>query len=454
MEPFGCYVLTTTKNLQDQYNTLFSGSHILKGKKNYQCSQDLDFDCELGPCNVDPLLMDKCKMAGLCPYFEAQKIALREKFAVLSYSKFFQLPKFLRKRAIIVCDEASELEDELVCQFTLTIEYNKLAKENINPKKLISDDQNKIQAWLTDLHFQTKTQAKVLRDKIFKNKKNRGTQIISIMKLKYICRLLDSINLVLDNWDLAEYLIERDANKVTLIPLYVDRLSNHIFGHAQHVLFLSATIIDHKNFAKALGITPYKYIEIPSDFDPAVSPIYCPGKYSLSYQNLPKNLPKVVEQAIKICDYYKGKCGIIHTHTFKIAQSIQKKVGLNRRFLFREPGITNERIMEEHKSRTDGTVLVSPSLGYGTNLNDELGRFQIVMKAPFLPLSSKRVKLLMERDPGWYRMKMLTALVQMCGRCTRSKDDHSETYILDLVCIKVLKSNFSILPVDFQSRLK
>lgn len=454
LPPFSCYVLTTTKNLQDQYNTLFTDSNILKGKKNYQCTQDPDFDCELGPCNTDPNLQNTCIKSGLCPYYESQRIAFREKFAVLSYSKFFQLPDFMRKRAIIVCDEASELEDTLVDQFSLTIEYGKLAKENVNPKKLIKDDQDSIRAWLTDLSCILKIKVKVLRDRIFKNKAKRSLQIVTTMKLKYLVRLLDSVNLVLDNWDLAEYLVEKDADHVSLVPLYVDRLSAHIFDHAQHVIFLSATIIDHKTFAKSLGVRPYKYIEIPSVFDPAKSPIYCPGKYSLNYQSIGKNLPKVVDQAIKICDFYKGKCGIIHTHTFKIAQAIQKKVGLNRRYLFREPGITNERIMEEHVSRNDGTVLVSPSLGYGTNLIDELGRFQIVIKLPYLPLQSKRIKILSEKSYSWYNMKMLTSLVQMSGRCTRSDTDHSETYILDGSAFSVLKRNWSILPLDFKNRLR
>ena len=132
---------------------------------------------------------------------------------------------------------------------------------------------------------------------------------------------------------------------------------------------------------------------------------------------------------------------------------MQRTIGFNKRFLFREHGISNERIIEEHFERKDGTVLVSPSLGYGTNLLDDMGRFQIVMKLPYLPLGSNRVKKLATKDPQWYQMKMLTHLIQMCGRCTRSESDYSDTYILDGSAVKVLKQNWFHLPQWFKNRL-
>lgn len=452
---FNSYILTTTKSLQNQYEELFPNDCItLKGKKNYQCNVDPDFDCELAPCVMDSTQLLKCITTNNCPYFNKFDAALINNFSVLSYSKFFQMPDFLKKRAIIICDEASELEDEIVSQFSATIEYNKLAKEGIKISPLLVDDHDKVRGWLTDLVFQLKQNKKVLLEKIFKAKKKRAVQIVNTIKLKYISRLLDSLVLVLVNFDAAEFLIERDADKASFTPLYINKLSEHIFKYADHIILLSATIIDPKTFSKVLGIKDYEYIDAGSVFDPKKSPIYCPGKYNLSYQNIAKNLPKVVEQAIKICDFYKGKSGIVHTHTHKIANAIQKKVGLDYRFLFREAGITNERIMEEHSFRQDGTVLVSPSLGYGTNLVDELGRFQIVVKLPYLPLQSKRIKILSERDYNWYNMKMLTSLVQMCGRCTRSVDDYSDTYILDGSTFNILKKNWSLLPRDFQLRLK
>ncbi len=454
LDSFGCYVLTTTKTLQDQYNTLFEDSRILKGKRNYQCAVDSDFDFELAPCVTDSNILATCLAKNGCPYYNAQREALGEKFAVLSYSKFFQLPEFLRKRAIIICDEASELEDIIVSQFSATIEYTKLNREGINVTKLVDDNPDSARGWITDLIIRLEQMKKELYNQVFNAKKKRSHQVVNTIKLKYISRLCDSLVLINDNWQDAEFLIERDADKVSFVPLYVDKLSTHIFNWADHVILMSATIVDHKTFSRMLGIQKYSYIEAPSTFEPKKSPIYCPGKLPLNYANINKNLPKVIEQTLKICDFYKGKSGIIHTHTFKINNAIQKAVGLNRRFLFREAGISNERLLEEHIDRDDDTILVSPSLGYGIDLKGELGEFQIIIKLPYLPLGSKRIKILSERDSKWYNMKMLTNLIQQSGRCTRDQDDKSETYILDGAAFKTLKDNWGVLSEEFRMRLQ
>jgi Rad3-related DNA helicase len=117
-------------------------------------------------------------------------------------------------------------------------------------------------------------------------------------------------------------------------------------------------------------------------------------------------------------------------------------------------GFTNEQILEEHFSRPKGSILVSPSMGFGIDLHGEYGEFQIIMKLPYAPLGSKRIKALLDRDPNWYQMKMLISLVQMCGRIIRSKDDIGETYILDGQTVDILKNNWDRLPKWFKARLK
>jgi Rad3-related DNA helicase len=92
-------------------------------------------------------------------------------------------------------------------------------------------------------------------------------------------------------------------------------------------------------------------------------------------------------------------------------------------------------------------------LTYGIDLKDDLARFQIIIKLPFLPLGSKRIKKMFESDKVWYENKMLNAIVQACGRATRSKDDHSVTYILDGNFINVLRNAKNKLPKYFIDRI-
>mgnify|MGYP003337030516 CR=1 FL=1 len=57
-----------------------------------------------------------------------------------------------------------------------------------------------------------------------------------------------------------------------------------------------------------------------------------------------------------------------------------------------------------------------------------------------------------DKNKKYYTMKMLDTLVQMCGRCTRSEQDYSTTYILDGVIHKNVVDNHKKLPKHFIER--
>ena len=99
-------------------------------------------------------------------------------------------------------------------------------------------------------------------------------------------------------------------------------------------------------------------------------------------------------------------------------------------------------------------MLVSPSLGFGVDLKDELARFQIIIKTPYPPLNDKRIQKLFKTDKEWYFSKTISSLVQMCGRATRSENDHSVTYILDGNAVNLIQSNKDKLPIHFIERVQ
>ena len=214
---------------------------------------------------------------------------------------------------------------------------------------------------------------------------------------------------------------------------------------------MSATIIDPTNFCKTLGIDKFKYVEAESSFDANKAPIYCNTKIKLNYHNLKRNLPKIIKQVEGICEYHENDKGIIHTHNNTITSSLQKKL-FNDRFLFREPGVRNEEILDTHLSNDKPTVLISPSMSHGVDLKDNLARFQIIIKAPYLPTKDKRIERLMKDDFNWYTNKMLCSVIQSCGRGVRSKKDYCTTYILDGAVVESIVNNKHKLPKYFINR--
>jgi Rad3-related DNA helicase len=143
--------------------------------------------------------------------------------------------------------------------------------------------------------------------------------------------------------------------------------------------------------------------------------------------------------------------GIIHTHNNNITNQLAAAVKESR-FLIREPGVRNELLLEQHAESPDPTVLISPSMSHGVDLKDDLARFQIIVKAPFLPIRDKRIEKLMKNNYDWYVNKMLCALIQSCGRGVRSKKDHCITYILDGAIVESVINNKHKLPKYFLDR--
>jgi len=451
-QAFGCTALTITKALQDQYKDLFEDIHVLKGKSNYQCAVDDRFTVELAPCLHVSKLKEECWAKKICPYYESRNNALTSTFSTLNYNMFFSLPDHLKKRQYIICDEASQLEDQLVKEFSCNVNFEALKKLEVKIRPFYTKSNANIVRWINTLILDLNDRIECLRDIVNSAPKAKNRHIIEKKNELITLRNTHSkLSLILDTWHESEYIFERDSKGITFMPLKVDKLSDHLFKHADKIILMSATIIDPNNFCKSLGIKKFKYVEAESSFDPKNAPIYCNTKVKLNYHTMKRNLPKVVEQVKEICKFHKNDKGIIHTHNNTITKFLSQNL-TDDRFLIREPGIRNELLLEEHLKNKEPTVLISPSMSHGVDLKDKLARFQIIVKAPFLPTKDKRIERLMKDDSHWYINKMLCSLIQACGRGIRSKKDHCITYILDGTIVENIIKNKHKLPKYFVER--
>ena len=426
--PSGAFALTITKSLQDQYLKLFDDSAIMKGKSNYTSTLDPNIDVEMETSVMPKKVLDEHRLANKCPYHNARNTGLLEKFGVLNYKMFLSLPNHVKRKNFIICDEASELEDEIVKQYSVFVDPDRLKLLGVKVPNLYSVKQEALHKWVCSCMVLISEYVNTLTNRST-NKQIKLSPSDNI-KLSYLKNLHRSLNLIDETWEECEYVVQREGKTVKVTPLKVDVLSKYIFKHADNVLLMSATIIDHEHFAKSLGIKQYEYVESDSTFDASKAPIYIKTKQKINHYNLKKILPNIVKQIKDICAEHEFEKGIIHTHTGFIASYLQSNLD-SKRFLYRDQQTRNEEILEQHSKSKNPTVLVSPSLGLGIDLRDDLARFQIIIKAPYLPLGDNRIKKLFEQDKKWYTNKMLSNVVQQCGRGIRSKQDYCTTYILD-----------------------
>lgn len=453
-KPFGAFALTITKALQDQYKELFDDVDVLKGKSNYQCSYDTNFTVESAPCVHIKSLKEDCWKKNSCPYYNARNKALVSKFATLNYNMFFALPAHVKRKQYLICDEASELEDQLVKEFSCQVNFDFLKKSMVIIRPFPSDtDYGKVGKWVNTLCQDIEERVEELRDKITNKSAKRTPAALNEHKNEVILLLNihSKLRAIVDTWHDSEYLFERVAKGINFMPLKVDKLSRYLFEYADKVILMSATIIDPANFCKTLGIDKFKYIEAESTFDPKKAPIYANTKIKLNYNNMQANLPKIAEQVRQICEHHANDKGLIHTQTNTITKYLQDNVRCSR-ILYREPGVRNEEILDKHFNSDKPTIMASPSMSHGVDLKDDLARFQIIIKAPYLPTNDKRVERMMKVDFNWYTNKMLSSLIQACGRGVRSNKDHCVTYILDAAIVENIVKYKHKIPKYFLDR--
>ena len=450
--PAGTSALTITKALQDQYKNLFNDVSILKGKSNYVSEIDSNIDVELESLIIPKNVLEDHRRRHKCPYHNNRRDVLTRKFAALNYNMFFSLPDHVKRRQYLICDEAAELEDQLVKEFSCNINFQMLGRLGIQVRPFYSKNNINIIKWINNLLIDLNDKVDDLHDKINNTKSNNKKFLIELKKQIVSVRNLHSkLALIIETWNDSEYLFETSKEGITFMPLKVNNLSGRLFRHADKVVLMSATIIDPANFCKSLGIDKFKYVEAESSFNAENAPIRCTTKVKLNYHNLKRSLPKIIKQIQEICKFHKNDKGIIHTHNNTITSFLSNKLD-DDRFLIREPGVRNEVLLEQHLNNNDPTVLVSPSMSHGVDLKDELARFQIIVKAPYLPTKDKRIAKLMKDDFNWYTNKMLCSLIQSCGRGVRSKKDHCVTYILDGAIVESVVNNKHKLPKYFIDR--
>ena len=457
----GCAVLTCTKSLQDQYVTEFTDGKALKGMVNYPCDVNEDHTYQDGICKFVSGQKKICMKEGQCAYINQRALTDCNRSQFFNYSVFMQRSPKVKHKDFIVCDEASELEVILVGEYTVAISiepFMDLIQVAIPPTPLKKASRGEYLTWIDGCKEICEQQVAILEHKWSEQSKKTKKKIPyqELNRHRKLSEYALKLKTLSETWWDTEYLIDNNDDVLVFKPYNVDKLADRfLFSYGHKVVLMSATIIDHENFAKTLGIKPndYHYIEAPSMFDPKKALIKKVGDFGITYANKRETLPIVSAIAQKLCEAHSGEKGIIHSHSMEILEYVRRAMGGDKRFLYREDDRTNEDLIKQHKLSTKDTVLVSPSMTHGVDLKGDLGKFQLIMKAPFSPMGDNRIKRKMKEDPQWYTNMMLSTLVQACGRCNRTASDESVTYILDVTAWNTIQKNLDKLPEYFRQRL-
>lgn len=462
-------ILATTKGLQDQYNKDFSRELVdLKGKTNYYCHWDI-FEGYNSPKCIEKVLSQECS-PDRCPYVNARdRWQLHDGAKTTNSSLMIASPHIIPVESpvdLCIIDECHEIDKVLISQSIITFDINEYAATEkyykdfkneylrfistfkkylptdrafLTTERLLEDDD------LTLYHFAdivSSSLSTITRGLTEVNSKNYKFVLIQRELQELNEKLQYFINPIYSN---SEWVMDINENgSISLTPIKSSGImaDDKLFRKAQQFIHMSATIGGISTYCSNLGIEEDKITFIDID-----NPIPIEQR-KINLENLVKinrftNIIDIVNSIEPIIRKESGN-GIIHTVSFKLANDIKNASpsDIRRRML-----VSNNRkeILDKLKNSKDAIIL-SPSVETGYDFKDELARWQIIAKVPFLNLGDNYVNVRKDKNNNWYTREAVLRLVQSCGRIVRGLSDYGNTYIIDENVLRLITSNTDMFP--------
>ncbi len=478
-------ILTATTDLQEQYMRDFPFTKAIKGKRNFTCLRIID---KKVPCSSISSSLCYNKSDGFCKYYPQESNFIREgngmdekifynndnpiceyykqKFEALlashtifNYHEYLSLLKFTKQapyRDVMIYDEAHLLENRLVDFYCLEIS-NRLLKQV--SMAFPSSELYEIETWIQLLYDLMDRYRSLLNDMSKRLLEANGNEFIALNdEISSIETNLERIefihNEISSNPDNYVVTIDRSDNKIVrarLLPIEVSKYTRDLFSMSKIRLFMSATI-DNDTFSRSLALDKSStiFISVDSPFPIENRRVYFLNRYRLNKNGMEDEymidyIAKCVEE---LMEKHKDERGLILVTNYALALAIKNKLTNNERLI-----VSNEVKREEiidALARKRNNVIISPSLWDGIDLKDDLCRFIIITKAPYLDLNDRRVLVKMRKDREWYTMQSAMRLIQGCGRGVRHANDHCSIYILDKNAMYLIKSVGDKIPEWFK----
>ncbi len=459
------FIFTPQKILQRQYEDSFTPQELfsLYGKSNYTCDHK-HTNCEFGS-----KFKPRCPT---CPSRDAYTKFMTSPNSVLNYqlgliiSSKIEVMK-IKKRDLLVLDEGHKLE-------TFLTDFNSISITEYTCKKFgckytYSNNPNKVIIWMKDAYIPSfcswvKDNMSILfqiNDKLLEGTPLTKAEITFANEFIRFSEDLPNIQTYfMDTTEniLLKSVIVKEQNGFRFKQLFgKDNFKELILPLADKFLFMSATFPDIQSTYTDLGILPEEatFISVDSEFDKEKRPIIVLPSGKMTYGWDGESDDKValrtnmISTITLICnEYHKEDNGVIHTSSYAISKWLVKELeGLIPHTIIHhnpnnEDYISRDEAIANFTKKSVGIgyapkLLISPSVTEGLDLIDDIARFNIIAKVPYLSLGDAWVKKRMTHSNEWYKKQALISIIQASGRVVRHSDDWGNTYILD--------SSFSVL---------
>ena len=499
------YILVSDLNLIDQYandvSRLFPDWSVIKGQQTYMCNENgLNFKvgvCKLKGCKSYGEIYEKFpECSKTCLYIQERMKAIQSEVLVCSYSFWLIQQNIVKrklgekapfdKRDFTICDEAHKVGSIVQNHFSPKFGLEDVAKFKTIMESGGNDDDiieslssTRDMIWASEdnnfIHEQLKGYVKdldIVADAIdtinrsLSEITDKGEELSKEDKnLAYICEWAsDHISSFVDYIDIIDKIGAQNIvknitdNSKNLVFNCIDE--SYLMGkcfheHCNNEMFMSATIGEAGAFAKDCAIPSFHNMVIPSTFDFTNSPIFYVDNYKLSFKEKDYTLPKIIELIEHTIRLYSGYRGIIQTGSYQFARQLYESVseGTRKRLIIYDGSDEKKESLEYFKKCND-KIIVGPSLVEGLSFDDDLCRFQIIMKVPYPSLKDKFVAAKQKVNPEWYSNVTAISILQGVGRGVRSEHDWCVTFVFDGCFTYLLQKSRNMFSNEFINRIQ
>ena len=488
------FTVTASKHLQDQYIKDIPFLKPVKGKQNFSClklmsSEKVDntrramrwgLTCDKGQCQErvsknGKEVIEICKFkptikqveentqdSQSCHYYLQKYDALVSKHSLWNYHAFFQIMKFNKKlfedyldRKVSIFDEAHKIEDQIIQFIGFDIFSGQVDECNLNSDKYDFTDLDSMIQLTDDIAYSYAKKIKDIKESsAFQN--NPDFELITRLERRFDKAAQAKIDIMSDKDNFVVNDPVKDLNgnfkTISVKPIDVSKFANTFF-ETDYQIFMSATI-DKSSFCENMGLDNDAIAFVDSQKSPFPiehRTIDLLNIKRLSYGSTEDDEVEVIKTIDRILDEHANDRGLILTSSIPRCQKILRYLSPKNTRRIRlchsrnKDGKTQDEVISEHANDPTG-VLLSSSLWEGVDLKDDLSRFQIIAKVPYLNYKEKRTKAKMDKFPLWYTSQTLTKLLQGFGRSIRSEDDWAKTYVLDTAVNNVFFKAQSMIP--------
>lgn len=488
------FIVVSDLSLLEQYETYirshFPSWGIMKGQQNYICIK-----------NMMTFKMGECKLLGSksysdiysnfecskdCEYLIEREHAIMSDVVLSTYSFFLIYKNFtgqnnehpFDQNDFVIFDEAHKINDIVQRHFSPKISNNDTVHfeliydmlgslsmkyrdniDSIRNKLKASEDKSEIFSLMSEYSGEL-TAMKYSIESVFKNEKldlklAKSLDWLSENSTRFneYCEAIKKcgVGCIIKNQNDAESVIMFNCSDESYL------MESRVLSKCKYKVFMSATLGDHEIYSKEINVSD-KYVAstIPNTFDYSMSPIFYIGDgYKMSYREKNESIVSLAPMVDTIFDMYHNKRGIVQTGNYELSKKVYELLEdkNKKRVVLYENSTEKIKALDRYKY-SDDLVLIGPTLIEGISLDDDLCRFQIILKVPYASLSDKFVLEKMRISGDWYKQKAVISILQGVGRGIRNDSDWCVTFVLDGCFGDLINRNTNMFSNEFIERLK